>query len=63
MTNAELNQKRLSLRDKRDKIAGMNPFTAANEMKAAAMLAAEIADELARRELQREWRQEGDHGA
>ncbi|MFB9867910.1 hypothetical protein [Vreelandella sulfidaeris] len=53
MTNAELARKREQLRQKADGIAGMNPLFAANEIKIAALLAAEITDELTRRELQR----------
>ncbi len=54
MTNAELSAKRQALAEKRRKLAGRSPFAAATEYAVAAELAAEIADELARRELARE---------
>lgn len=53
MTNAELARKREQLRQKTDRAAGLHPLVAAGEIKAAALLAAEITDELTRRELQR----------
>jgi hypothetical protein len=53
MTNEELAQRRKQLRQKGERIAGLNPMIAAGEIKAAALLAAEITDELARRELAR----------
>lgn len=53
MTNEELAQRRKQLRQKGERIAGLNPMIAAGEIKAAALMAAEITDELARRELAR----------
>ncbi len=53
MTNAELEQRRRQLRQKTETIAGLSPMLAAAQFKAAALLAAEITDELARRELAR----------
>lgn len=53
MTNNELANKREQLRQKADRVAGLNPLVAAGEIKATAMLAAEITDELTRREIQR----------
>ena len=57
MTNSELAMKREQLSIKADRIAMLNPLVAAGEIKTAALLAAEITGELARRELQR-----GHHG-
>lgn len=53
MTNTELAQRRALLNHKAERIAGLNPLVAAGEIKAAAMVAAEITSELARRELER----------
>ncbi|NIC03982.1 hypothetical protein [Billgrantia bachuensis] len=53
MTNRELAEKRAQLRAKADRIAGLPAFAAAGDIKTAALLAAEITDELARRELSR----------
>jgi len=53
MTDKELNEKRMALELKAERIAGMSAFAAAGEMKAAGLLAAEITAELARRELVR----------
>ena len=53
MTDKELNDKRLTLGHKANKIAGLPAFAAAGEIKLAALLAAEITAELARRELDR----------
>lgn len=53
MTNNELETMRLTLEFKAGRIAGMSPWAAAEEMMAAGMMTAEIASELARRELAR----------
>jgi len=57
MTNEELAQRRAQLNHKADRVAGLHPMVAAGEIKAAALLAAEITSELARREIER-----GDNG-
>lgn len=54
MTNDELNARRMKLKGYRLKIAGKPAFAVAGEIKAAAELAAEITDELARREIERD---------
>lgn len=55
MTNKELNEKRLALQAKRLKVEkAMSPMAVMGDIKAAALIAAEITDELARRELARE---------
>ncbi|MCK0745025.1 hypothetical protein [Chromohalobacter nigrandesensis] len=54
MTNRELEYKRAQLRAKCDAVAGLSPMLAAAQFKAAALMMAEIADELTRRELARE---------
>ncbi|WP_163557145.1 hypothetical protein [Halomonas sp. NO4] len=53
MTNAELAQRRAQLADKQRAIAGMPAMAAMGTIKNAALLMAEITDELARRELVR----------
>lgn len=53
MTNTELAQRRALLDHKAERITGLNPLVAAGEIKTAALLAAEITSELARRELDR----------
>lgn len=53
MNNQELKQNRENLRQKTDRVKGLHPMVAAGEMKAAAVLMAEITSELARRELNR----------
>lgn len=53
MTNEELAQRRAQLNQKADRVAGLHPMVAAGEIKAAALLAAEITSELARREIER----------
>ncbi|MDI5984906.1 hypothetical protein QLQ85_08890 [Halomonas sp. M4R5S39] len=54
MTNRELADRRRQLADKAQTIAGLHPMMAAGEIKVAAMLMAEITDELTRRELARQ---------
>ncbi|MCK2046992.1 hypothetical protein BTW10_09985 [Chromohalobacter japonicus] len=54
MTNEELADKRDQLREKCHSVAGMSPMLAAGQFKIAAMMMAEITDELTRRELLRE---------
>lgn len=53
MTNEELAQRRALLNHKAERVAGLHPMVAAGEIKAAALLAAEITSELARREIER----------
>ncbi len=53
MTDRELADRRAQLKAKTERIAGMSAFAAASEIKTAALLAAAITDELARRELSR----------
>jgi hypothetical protein len=57
MTNVELAQRRALLESKAQRVAGLHPMVAAGEIKAAALLAAEITSELASREIER-----GQHG-
>lgn len=54
MTNQELAAKRAQLRQKSESIAGRNPMMAMADYVTAAMMMAEITDELTRRELTRE---------
>lgn len=51
MTNQELAAKRTALRGKTNTLANVSPMLAMGEFKAAALLMAEITDEIARREL------------
>jgi hypothetical protein len=57
MNNVELAQRRALLESKAQRVAGLHPMVAAGEIKAAALLAAEITSELAHREIER-----GQHG-
>lgn len=54
MKDAELAQRRAALAEKTRKVAGLPAMAAAMEIKSAALLMAEITDELCRRELARE---------
>lgn len=54
MTNRELEHKRAQLRAKCEAVGGLSPMLAAAQFKTAALMMAEITDELTRRELQRE---------
>jgi hypothetical protein len=54
MTNSELASMKMQLDVTAEKIAGLPPWSAAGELKAAALLASSITVELARRELKRE---------
>lgn len=58
MTNQELAEKRAQLGGKVELVASLHPMQAMGQLKAAAMIAAEITDELARRELARGERHE-----
>lgn len=58
MTNRELAEKRAQLQAKAELVASLHPMQAMGQLKVAAMLAAEITDELARRELARGERHE-----
>lgn len=54
MTNQELAAKQAQLRVKCNSVASLSPMMAAAQFKAAALMMAEIVDEITRRELQRE---------
>jgi len=58
MTDNELDEMRLTLELKAQKIAGKNPWSAAEEMMTAGMMTAEITSELARREIIRSLKKE-----
>lgn len=53
MTNRELEHKRAQLRAKCEAVGGLSPMLAATQFKTAALMMAEIVDEMTRRELAR----------
>lgn len=54
MKNSELEKRREQLRRKCETVGGLSPMLAMGEFKLAAMMMADITDELVRRELARE---------